>query len=60
MDEWNGTVIVSSHDANFVRSLCTDNNDDNGQAVETFALVAKEQKLRRVPGGIDEYLRSYR
>jgi ATPase subunit of ABC transporter with duplicated ATPase domains len=58
LDEWNGTVIVSSHDANFVRSLCTDNNND--RAVETFALVAKEQKLRRVPGGIDEYLRSYR
>lgn len=51
LDEWNGTLIVSSHDGNFVRSLPYDS--------ETFALLPQEQKLRKVQGGIDEYLRSY-
>jgi ATPase subunit of ABC transporter with duplicated ATPase domains len=61
LNEWNGTLIVSSHDANFIRSLADNNNDDDGGAgaLETFALLPREQKLRRVPGGIDEYLRSY-
>jgi ATPase subunit of ABC transporter with duplicated ATPase domains len=46
---WNGTVVISSHDANFVRSV----------EAQCYALVANEGKLRRVDGGIDEYLRAF-
>lgn len=50
LNEWNGTSVLSSHDANFVRMI---------PDAETFVLLSQEQKLRRVEGGIDEYLRSY-
>lgn len=50
LNEWNGTLVLASHDANFARSF---------PDAETFALLPMEQKLRRVVGGIDEYLRSY-
>ena len=47
---WNGTVIMTSHDAHFLRQL---------EIVKCYVLVAAEGKLRRVEGGIDAYLRSF-
>jgi ATPase subunit of ABC transporter with duplicated ATPase domains len=49
LSRWNGTVVVVSHDMNFVRSL----------NAKCYALIAKEGKLRRVEGGIDAYLRAF-
>lgn len=51
LNQWNGTLVVVSSDANFVRSL-----DD----VNCYVLVPKEGKLRRVEGGMDAYLKSFR
>lgn len=47
---WNGTLVVVSHDANFIRSL----------ELQCYALVQPEGKLRRVEGGIDAYLKAFR
>ena len=48
LEQWNGTVVMVSHDTSFVRSLNP----------KCYALLAAEGKLRRVEGGIDIYLRS--
>jgi ATPase subunit of ABC transporter with duplicated ATPase domains len=49
LKKWDGTVIMVSHDAYFLRSL----------EVKLYALIAEEGKLRRVEGGIEAYLRSF-
>jgi ATPase subunit of ABC transporter with duplicated ATPase domains len=49
LKRWNGTIVMASHDTNFVRSV----------EAQCYALVATEGKLRRVEGGIDAYLRSF-
>lgn len=49
LKKWDGTVIMVSHDAYFLRSL----------DVKLYALIAEEGKLRRVEGGIEAYLRSF-
>lgn len=49
LSHWNGTVVMVSHDTNFIRSL----------DAQCYALMADEGKLRRVDGGIDTYLRSF-
>lgn len=49
LKKWDGTVIMVSHDAYFLRSL----------DVKLYALIADEGKLRRVEGGIEAYLRSF-
>jgi len=46
---WNGTVVIVTHDANFIRSM----------GGECFVLMEEESKLRRVPGGVDYYLEHY-
>lgn len=46
---WNGTTIIVSHDAHFLRSL----------EAKCYVLIAEEGKLRRVEGGVDAYLRSF-
>jgi ATPase subunit of ABC transporter with duplicated ATPase domains len=45
LKQWNGTVILASHDANLMRSI----------GGECFVLF--NGKLQRVNGGIDSYLR---
>ena len=50
LNEWQGTLIMVSHDSFFLREL---------QHVSCLALVPEEGKLRRVEGGIDEYVRSF-
>jgi ATPase subunit of ABC transporter with duplicated ATPase domains len=47
--KWNGTVVMVCHDAYFIRSL----------EAHCFVLVASEGKLRRVAGGVEEYIRSF-
>jgi ATPase subunit of ABC transporter with duplicated ATPase domains len=50
LQKWNGTIIMVCHDAYFIRSL----------EAQCFVLTGpKEGKLRRVQGGIDEYIRSF-
>lgn len=49
LEQWNGTVVMVSHDANFIRSL---------EAV-CCVLSPREGKLLRVFGGIDAYLKSF-
>lgn len=50
LQHWNGTVVMVSHDAHFLRSL---------EAL-CYVLNAEEGKLRRVEkGGVDAYLRSF-
>ena len=49
LSHWNGTTIMVCHDTNFVRSL----------NAKCYALISKEGKLRRVEGGIDEYLQAF-
>jgi len=47
---WNGTTVLISHDAHFVRAL----------QAQCYVLMPSEGKLRRVEGGgIDAYLRSF-
>ena len=48
--QWNGTLILVSSDANFLRSL---------ENVKCSVLVPEEGKLRRVAGGMDAYLKSF-
>jgi ATPase subunit of ABC transporter with duplicated ATPase domains len=50
LKQWNGTVVLVSHDANFVRSV----------NAKCHVLVEQEGKLRRVDGGIDAYLKFFR
>jgi len=45
--DWRGTLVFSSHDASFIRSL----------DAECYVLLDK--RLQRVEGGIDQYLRAY-
>jgi ATPase subunit of ABC transporter with duplicated ATPase domains len=45
---WKGTIVMISHDSNFIRSL----------DAQCYALVAEHGKLMRVEGGIDAYLRA--
>lgn len=48
--QWNGTVIMVSQDANFLRSL---------ENVKCIVIVPNEGKLRRLEGGMDSYLKSF-
>jgi ATPase subunit of ABC transporter with duplicated ATPase domains len=45
--KWNGTVVMTSHDANMIRAIGGD----------TFVLL--DGRLRRIEGGIDAYLRVF-
>ncbi|KAL7504749.1 hypothetical protein ACHAXN_002325 [Cyclotella atomus] len=47
LNHWNGTVILASHDANLVRSI-------GGEC-----MVLLHEKLQRVNGGIDAYVKYY-
>lgn len=49
LSHWNGTLVMVSHDANFLRSL----------DAQCYVMIAGEGKLRRVEGGVDAYLRSF-
>jgi ATP-binding cassette subfamily F protein 3 len=49
--QWNGTLIMVSQDANFLRSL---------ENVKCVVVMPDEGKLRRVEGGMDSYLKSFR
>ena len=46
---WNGTLVMASHDANFLRSL----------EAKCYVIVQPEGKLRRVQGGIDAYIKAF-
>jgi ATP-binding cassette, subfamily F, member 3 len=48
LKKWEGTLIMVSHDANFIRTL-------EGTC---FVICQPEGKVLRVPGGIDFYLKS--
>jgi ATP-binding cassette subfamily F protein 3 len=48
--QWNGTIVLVSSDANFLRSL---------EDVKCSVLLPEEGKLRRVEGGMDAYLKSF-
>jgi len=50
LKNWNGTLLVVTADANFLRSL---------EDVKCHVLLPNEGKLRRVEGGMDAYLRSF-
>ncbi|KAL3916568.1 MAG: hypothetical protein SGILL_005116 [Bacillariaceae sp.] len=53
LENWNGTVVMTSVDAFFLRSL---------DSVKCFAIVPEEGKLRRIPPelqGIDGYLKTF-
>ena len=47
LKQWDGTVLMVSHDANFVRSLNAD------------CFVISDKRLSHVPGGIDTYLKAF-
>jgi len=47
LSRWTGTVVMVSHDANFIRSL------------DANCYVLVDGRLRRVEGGVDTYLRSF-
>jgi ATPase subunit of ABC transporter with duplicated ATPase domains len=49
LGKWNGTVVIVSHDANFIRSL----------EAKCCVLSPREGKLLRVQGGIDAYLKAF-
>lgn len=50
LKRWNGTVIMVSHDANFIRSL----------GGTCYVIMKEEGKIRRIPDGIDSYLKTFR
>jgi len=50
LKQWNGTLVMVSHDANFLRSL-----DGN-----CYVIMKEEGKIRRIPDGIDSYLKTFR
>jgi len=50
LKNWTGTVVMVSHDANFVRSL----------EATCFVICQPEGKVLRVPKGIDFYLKSFK
>lgn len=50
LQHWNGTLVLVSHDANFLRSL-------EGNC---FVIVKEEGKIRKIPDGIDYYLKTFR
>lgn len=49
--QWNGTLVMVSQDANFLRSL---------EDVKCVVIMPEEGKVRRLEGGIDAYLKSFR
>lgn len=49
LSNWDGTLVVASHDLNFIRSL----------DARCYVIVPYEGKLRRVDCGIDSYLKSF-
>jgi ATPase subunit of ABC transporter with duplicated ATPase domains len=49
LKQWKGTLVLVSHDAHLVRSL----------EAQCHVLMSSEGKLRRVQGGVDDYLRSF-
>lgn len=68
LQHWNGTVILVSHDANLIRSVCDSSDATSvicGDAAATestaccYVLMENEGKLRRLEGGIDSYLKSF-
>jgi ATP-binding cassette subfamily F protein 3 len=51
LQKWNGTLVMISQDASFVRSL---------ENVQCLVLLPEEGKLRRIVGSIDVYLKSFK
>ena len=51
LQKWNGTLVMISQDASFIRALDT---------VKCMVLSPEEGKLRHIDGGVDVYLRSFR
>jgi ATPase subunit of ABC transporter with duplicated ATPase domains len=47
--QWNGTVVMVSHDANLIRSLES----------RCYVVMDEEGKVRTIPKGIDFYLKSF-
>jgi ATP-binding cassette subfamily F protein 3 len=50
LKHWNGTLILVSHDASFLRSL----------GGNCHVIMQEEGKIRRIPDGIDSYLKTFR
>ena len=50
LQQWNGTVVMVSHDMNMMRSL----------DAQCAVLVKKEGKLRRIDGAIDQCLKTFK
>lgn len=50
LKQWNGTIVMVSHDANLIRCL-------EGRC---YVIMEEEGKVRTVPDGIDFYLRSFK
>lgn len=48
LQHWNGTLIVATHDAHLIRSLDL-----------TCSVLGHNNKLQRLPGGVDAYLRFF-
>jgi ATPase subunit of ABC transporter with duplicated ATPase domains len=63
-----GAVILVSHDAYFVKAVCEDDEDDEEDEDDEDGLKAQEEagvvyrvkagKLKRLEGGVNEYVRS--
>ena len=49
LKRWNGTLVLVSHDANFVRSL----------GGTCYVIMKEEGKIRRIPQGVDSYLKTF-
>mmetsp|Transcript_5064 Transcript_5064/g.6696 ORF Transcript_5064/g.6696 Transcript_5064/m.6696 type:complete len:308 (+) Transcript_5064:77-1000(+) len=50
LNNWNGTVILVSHDVNLIRTV----------GGSCFVIMEEEGKIRRITNGIDSYLKSFR
>lgn len=50
LKRWNGTLVLVSHDANFLRTL-------EGNC---YVIIQEEGKIRRIQDGIDSYLKTFR
>merc|ERR1712183_232869 len=58
---WNGTIVMVCQDSYFIRSLGGEGGEinNNNNDIRCFAIVPEEGKIRRVNGGMDEYLKSF-
>eukprot|EP00586_Coscinodiscus_wailesii_P007493 CAMPEP_0172492644 /NCGR_PEP_ID=MMETSP1066-20121228/23866_1 /TAXON_ID=671091 /ORGANISM="Coscinodiscus wailesii, Strain CCMP2513" /LENGTH=91 /DNA_ID=CAMNT_0013262389 /DNA_START=183 /DNA_END=458 /DNA_ORIENTATION=+ len=60
INEWNGTVVMVTHDVSLIRSIAGGNMEGKGkEEIVCFVVLEEEKKVRRVLGGVEEYLRSF-